>query len=133
VETDYLFFNEQFTVLPLDEEVTYVKTIISERIKAWNVPSADQSKVRVRIKARGFSRDRNELDKIIREQIQDYKFADYDQPDISQVKISNDQAQGNIAKLVKEKIDSIGWDPKPDEPDKDDLLLVAMNLIYGGK
>ena len=133
VEADYLFFNEQFTVLPLDEEATYVKTLLSERIKAWNIPSADQSKVRVRIKARGFSRDRHELDKVIRGLIKDYQFADNDQPDISQVKISNDQTQGMIAELVKEKIDLIKWDSKTDEPDKDDLLLVAMNMIYGGK
>jgi hypothetical protein len=133
VETDYLFFNEQFTVLPLEEEITYVQTLLSERVKAWDISAADQSKIRVRVKARGFSRDRNELRKRICDQFKDYQFADSDQPDISKVKLSDDQGQGKIAELVKDRIDSIKWDLKPDEPNKDDLLLSAMNIIYGGK
>lgn len=133
VDTDYLFFNEQITVLPLEEEESYVQTLLRSRLKSWNLSPDHHLKVRVRVKARGFSKDRLRLAQVIREQFKDYQFADSDQPDISQVKISNDLTQGKIAELVKQKIDAIDLNPKPEEPNQDDILLAAMNTIYGGK
>jgi len=133
VETDHLFFSEQITVLPLDGEDAYVRSLLSTRVKLWDIPPTHQSKVRVRIKARGYSRDRLGLAKVIRDQLIDFQFADDDQPDISQVKLSNDLTQGKIAEQVKQKIDAMDLHPKPGEPDRDDILLAAMNMIYGGR
>jgi hypothetical protein len=133
VETDHLFFSEQITVLPLDGEDAYVRSLLSTRVKLWDISPTHQSKVRVRIKARGYSRDRLGLAKVIRDQLKDFQFADDDQPDISQVKLSNDLTQGKIAEQVKQKIDAMDLHPKPGEPDRDDILLAAMNMIYGGR
>ena len=43
------------------------------------------------------------------------------------------QAIGVGKKLVEQKIDAIYMHPKPGEPDQDDILLAAMNMIYGGR
>ena len=133
VETDQLFFSEQIMVLPLEEEEIYVRNLLSSRINSWNISPTNRSKVRVRIKARGYSRDRAELERVIRDQLADFQFANNDQPDISDVKLSNDLTQGRIAELVKQKIDAMDMVPKPGEPDRDEILLAAMNMIYGGK
>jgi DNA repair protein SbcD/Mre11 len=133
VDTDLLFFNEQITILPLDEEEAYVRTLLSARVESWKIPPTHRTKVRVRVKARGYSRDRLNLTKAIRDQLREFQFTDSDQPDISQVKVSNDMTQGRITELVKQKIDALDLDPKPGEPDRDDILLAAMNTIYGGK
>lgn len=133
VNTDYLFFNEQFIILPIDDEETYIKTLLTSRIKAWNISPDHKKKVRVRLKARGYSSDRNRLVKVLRELMEEYQFADNDQPDISQVKISIDTVQDKIAELVKQKIDLSDLPQGPHEPDRDDIILAAMSTIYRGK
>lgn len=106
IETDYIFFSEHITVLPLEDEDLYVRNMLAERIKIWNVAQADIPKVRVRVNARGFSRDRMELANTIRSQLLDYQFADTDQPNLAQVKTTTDVMRGKIAELVKQKIDA---------------------------
>jgi hypothetical protein len=133
VDTDYLFFDEQIIILPLDDEESYVKILLDSKIKVWNVPPDQTQKVRVRIKARGYSNDRSGLVNIIRRQLQQYTFADPEQPDISQVKVSNNLLQSKIAEQVKRKIDELDLKQNPFEPDRDDIILAVMNMIYGGK
>lgn len=133
VDTEYLFFNEQITVLPLEDETSYIQALLSNRIKAWNVAPNHQSKVRIRVKARGYSTDRHGVAEVIRDTLKDFQFVDSDQPDVSEVKVSNDLMQGKIAENVKKKIDALEINPKPCEPDRDDILLAALNTIYGEK
>jgi exonuclease SbcD len=133
VETDFIYFNEQITVLPLEDEEGYIKNLLESRIKAWNITADIRSKVRLRVRVRGYSRDRSLLVQVIRDQLKDFQFTDSDQPDISGVKLSADLTQGNIAVLVKQRIDEMELYPKTDEPDKDEILLAALNTIYGGK
>jgi exonuclease SbcD len=133
VDTDQLYFSEQITILPLEEEDAYVRTLLSNRVESWDISPTHQSKVRLRVKARGYSRDRLELAKVICDQLKDFQFADDNQPDISQVKMSNELTQGKIAEAVKQKIDEMDLQPKHGAPDRDEILFAAMNMIYGGK
>ena len=133
VSTDMLFFNETFTIIPLEDEETFLIRLIASRIKGWGLSAGQQDKVRVRVKARGYSSDRSRLARVIREQFQDYAFADNGQAELSEVKVSNDTTLGQIATLVKKKIDLEEFHPGPDEPDRDEILLKALHTIYGEK
>ena len=133
IETDFLFFDEQITVLPLDDEESYIRNLLTSKMREWNIPQNHVSKVRIRIKVRGYSKDRQKLAWVIRDCLKDYQFADANQPDLSQLKVSTDLMQQTIAKLVKQKIDDLELNPKPGEADRDEILLAALNIIYGGK
>lgn len=133
IETDFLFFDEQITVLPLDDEESYIRNLLTLKVRDWNIPQDHVKKVRIRMRVRGYSKDRQRLAWVIRDFLKDYQFADMDQPDLSQVKASADMTQQTIAKLVKQKIDELDFNPKPGESDRDDILLAALNYIYGGK
>jgi DNA repair exonuclease SbcCD nuclease subunit len=133
VETDLIYINDQITVLPLDDEEDFIRLRLDERIKAWQILPADQPKVRVRLKVKGYSRDRQALAFMIQKQLAGFTFESIDQPDLSQVGINNDITRGNIASLVKQHIDTMAYEPKEGEPERDDILLAALNTIYGGK
>jgi exonuclease SbcD len=133
VDTEVIFFNEQITVLPLENEELYVSNLLSSMVERWGVHPTHISKIRLRVKVRSYSRDRDNLSNLIRVYFKDYQFTDQNQPDISQVRISNDFTQIKIAEMVKQKVDELVLNEKPEEADPDDVLLAAMNVIFGGK
>jgi len=133
VSTDILFFNETFTIIPLQDEEAYLRSLVDSRIRGWGLSPAHREKVRVRVKVRGYSSDRSRLARVIQEEFKDYQFIDNGQADISEVKVATDATLGQIAGLVKQKIDLEEFHQGPDEPDRDDIILKALHTIYGEK
>lgn len=133
VETDQLFIQERITILPVDDEEKYVRDLLSVRRNAWTIDPVHYSKVRVRVGAQGYSQNRQALVDVIRDVFKDFQFADRDQPDISQVKVSGDATQGRITEGVKRKLEAMNLGHNPAEADRDEILLAAMNYIYGGR
>lgn len=132
-ETDFLFFNEEIVVLPLDDEYSYIRPLLDSRVKRWNLLPGHQSKVRIRVKVRGYSKDRDKLKLLIKDYFSNYQFADAGQPDISQVKVSVDVTQEKVVLLVKQAVDGLILNHNSNEPGKDEIFLAALNQIYGGK
>jgi DNA repair exonuclease SbcCD nuclease subunit len=133
VESDFIFLNETITIIPLSDEDSYVKKVISERINSWNLEEKQREKVRLRINAQGFSSNRENLIRVIRDCLQDYQFTDDNQPDVSKVNLSNDMMRSQIAESVQSKTGKSNFQNNIDEPTVDEILFSAMNIVYGGK
>ena len=128
VNTDILYFNETLLVLPLDDETEYLQKQIRNCISSWQLDSGDEGKVRVRVKAKGFSNNRENLYEIIEQGFMTYKR--YDDPDISEVSNANDPERDYLVTKLLEDLEDFKWPENPDEPDMEDVIFEAMKLIY---
>ena len=134
VESRLLFFNETMTIVPVQEdESLYVANKVKEIIQRWGVEPKDKTKVRLRFKVKGFSSDREELMRTLKVCFSGYIFYNSDGPDISEVSTSTDPDRNILAAAVRQQIEERDWPDSPDDPTRDDLLLAALEIIYGGK
>ncbi|OGO20729.1 MAG: hypothetical protein A2Z14_01190, partial [Chloroflexi bacterium RBG_16_48_8] len=51
--TDVIYFDEDFVMLPVEDEKAYITDLIRERIRSWGIAEEERSKVRVRVTVRG--------------------------------------------------------------------------------
>lgn len=133
VDTDYIYFNEQITIIPVDSEESYLISELNSRMMKWKVNPTHKGKIHVRVKVKGYSKNRTELVKVIRKLFEPYKFTDDQQPDVSQVKLTSNQNLNKITDLLINKINEMNLHPSVDEASQDEILYEAMNIIYGGK
>lgn len=131
VDTDVIYFNESLIILPAENEQQYILNEINNRINTWEVEGNDTDKIRVRIKVYGYSTDRNALMTSIKRAFKKYTFYEANEPDISDVSISNDPDRNYIAEKVRIRINNLEWAFGIGEPDKDQIILDALHLIYG--
>jgi DNA repair exonuclease SbcCD nuclease subunit len=133
VDTDYIFFNEIITVVPIQNEDLYVQEKLDTMIESWKTKPEDKTKIRLSIKAIGYSSNRERLIENIKERLDGYQFAGKGQPDISLVKISTEIKLAELTESVGKLIDSLELTDGDGEPTKDDITLSTMNIIFGGK
>jgi DNA repair exonuclease SbcCD nuclease subunit len=132
VDSDVLHFNETLIVVPLDDEVKYIHDQIDRLLKDWKLTDAERSKTVIRIRAAGYSTDKKVLAEIIRAGFHGFTF-DGNGPDLDAVSVSDDTQLAEIARLAAERIPSLDWPRRPDEPDKPEILTEALRVIYGGE
>lgn len=131
VETDVIYFDEQFVILPVEGEDAYLKRKIAERIDEWGIEEKDMDRVRVRIKASGYSSDRKAVGKLLEKGFSRFKYYKDEPPDLSDLGASRDVDRGRIAAKVQARIEELEWPILPNEPSRDDILLAALKRIYG--
>lgn len=126
---DIIYFNESITVLPVQDEEKYLKNQIKKMVASWDIPDSEKDKIRLRLKVSGYSKDKNKLSKMIDQELKDITFHDHT-PDLSQVYVSDDLDREEITKQVYREIENLHWQENQDEPDKDQILLQALRVIY---
>lgn len=131
VNTEIVYFNETLLALPLDDEAEYLKKQIQDCISRWHLEVNDDGKVNVRVKAKGFSTNREKLSEIIKQGFSAYNL--YDEPDFSEVSNANDPDRDYLMTKLLAVLDDFEWAEHPDEPGADEVIFEAMNLIYGEK
>jgi DNA repair exonuclease SbcCD nuclease subunit len=132
VETDVIYLQELITVLPMQDEETYIKQLLTKKITAWNLDENQKMKARVRIKTQGYSTNREKISKTIKETMDQYQYTLGEPPDLSKLMLSADVMRADIASAVQARILELGLVEDPDEPTKDEYILSAMNQIYKG-
>jgi len=133
VDSDLLYFDEALTILPLKDEAAYVRKQVMDIIRRWGVDPQDNRKIRLRFKANGFSSDREQLMHILQDCFAGCTFCKSDGPDISGVSTSTDADRDILAEAVRQQITAQAWPEGRDEPTGDNILLAALEIIYGGK
>lgn len=133
IDSEVIYFSEQLVVLPTDDEESFLRNEIDKKIKAWNLTDSDLSKVVLKVEAKGYSRNRDKLTKIIRDGFTHCKFLNSSQLDISEVKIAEGLIQESILKTAKERLDKLELDYKEYGINREEVLLAVVETIYGGR
>ncbi len=132
VESDVLYFDEHFVLLPVEDEVEYLKCLIGDRIKGWGLPEGVKDRVRIRVRVSGYVSDRSRVEKAITSALKGYEFYQGAGPELSDLNLAVDTDRTFLIRQIKEWLEALEWPSEPGEPSKDDILIEAMRLIYGG-
>lgn len=127
VTTDYIFFNETVIALPTTNEFDYIKNTISDMVKNWGISETDIPKVRIRLKLKGYTSDKRQLQRVIKESFSNFVFYNGEKLDLTEVSIFNDPERIRIVEKVKEEIEKLEWNNKITK--KGDILEQALHII----
>jgi len=130
VNTDVIYFDERFVVVPVQDEEVYLRDKISERLAGWNITDDDKQKVQVRLRVTGYSSDRSRVARVLEEAFSSFHLYRGEGADLSDLRVSRDVGRESIAERTGVKIGDLDWPARPGEPTYDDILLEALRLIY---
>lgn len=132
VDSDFIYFNETFIVLPVEGEGEFLKQKIENRIQEWQLSVAEKPKARLQIRLMGFTLDKNELQKTVEACFKEFQFYKGGEPDLSQVSLADNESLTEIVERVSAKIQSLSADLKY-FPEAEAIYMHALQTIYGGK
>lgn len=130
ITTDVIYFKETFVIVPDDNETSLLRQEISKRIKSWTIDKTDYTKVRLRVEAIGYSRDRSSILSTIKEGFDGFSYYKDQGPIIERLSVSTDRQLNAVAERTMKLIDNLQWNFVGDEPERDRLKIEALNLIY---
>ncbi|MBD3369042.1 hypothetical protein GF402_01610 [Candidatus Fermentibacteria bacterium] len=131
VDSDVLYFVEDFLVVPGPEEESRLRRQVKERIDSWNLPEGEEEKVRVRVMANGYSSDKSRLREVLVEEFGRFRFHDPDGPDLSRVSGGGEERLDEIARMAIERLDSTELRLGPDDTDLDRIRRKILEVVYG--
>ena len=133
VVTPVIYFQETLLVLPVDEEISRLRELIRKMMERWQVPDQDLKKVKLRLKVRGFTRDKEALARFIQQEISGCGLSFYDEtgPDFSELKITTDESEARLLllKQLEEKLQQV--DLSRFQASSDEVLEEAAEIIFG--
>ena len=131
VETDVIYFKESFVIVPLDNEVPLLRQEIRKRIESWGIDASDHPKVIVRVEANGYATDRSAILAVLREGFGGFRYYKDEGPNIDGLSTSSDLQLNAIAKRTIKLVDELDWVIGGDEPERGQILIEALSVIYG--
>ena len=131
VNTDILWLNERFTLIPSDDEIERLETEIRTRIEEWGLSPADAAKARIRIQAHGYAQDRAAVRDALDKAFSGYTFHDENGVDISELETASDERCRELAQQVVETIETLPRPAGEEQPTNEQITLTALSLIYG--
>lgn len=129
VDTDYIFFNETIIALPTENEFDFIKNKILDIIKKWGLTESEISKARIRLKIKGYTSDKKQLEAVIKETLTNIAFYNNEEPDLTEVDVFNDPERISIVEKVKEEIEKLERDFGNEQTNKDDILEQALKIV----
>jgi exonuclease SbcD len=132
VHNDVIYQIANLLILPVDDEATYLRRIISAEKAKWKVSQEDAAKTKIRVKVQGYSKDKSALNNLLLDEFKEFLFYMDEAPDISEVAVTVDSNRISIAEKVKEKIDSLELNPSLAEPDRGLILIKSLQLVFEG-
>ncbi len=130
VNTQVLYFDETFLVVPSDNEITSLKGAISNRIAAWNIDESDIPLARIRVRASGYSSDRNGILNTLEESFGEFSYYKSLGPMIDDLLSSQDSQLNAIAERTLELVDGLDWDFGGAEPLLEQVKTAALEAIF---
>ncbi len=130
VDTDVLYFNESFLIVPRSNEVPLLKKEIAKRIESWSIDPSDHPKVRVRVETRGYATDRRAVLKALDLGFGKFNYFKDEGPKIEELSVSSDDQLRAIAERTMKLINELDWPFGGDEPAKEDVEIAALSAIY---
>lgn len=130
IHTDVIYHIANLLILPVEDESTYLHTMISAEKDKWKVSKEDTARTKIRVKVRGYTKDKSALNALLLDEFDGFSFYKDEGPDLRQVAATVDLNKIKIAENVKEKIDVLELNPSQDEPDRDQILIESLKLIF---
>lgn len=131
IDSPRLYFQGEFVILPLEDERTYIKTSIENWISSWDVPRAWHDRIQLRVKLKGYTRDRQAISAAVKEELSSFTFYNRGEPDLSELHQGRDPDRARLAQNMSSWVESLNWPEGPREPDRSDILFQALKVIYG--
>lgn len=132
VQTDLVFFSEKFLIIPDDNEINRLRNDAERKIAAWSLNEEDIKRAIIRIKATGYTADRNAIMACLKEAFAAYRFVNDEEPDISSLRVAMDSRRNAIARRAIQLIDEIDWKFGGNEPEKEEVIETVLSVVYGG-
>jgi len=129
IQSYVLYFHLDLVILPLENEEEYLRRQIQNQIESWNLDKSDVKKVQLRVVAKGYSTNREKIQKTIRKLLSDFSL--YEEPNLEKLLVANDQDRNYFSQKLFETLENFEWKDDLDEPDQMMIVLDAMHLIYG--
>jgi exonuclease SbcD len=127
IDTDLIFFNEALISLPVKNEFEYIKKKAAEMVREWDVNKNDAAKIRMRLKVKGYTSDKNKLLEIIKNTLKDFKFYNNEEPDLSEVLVFDDPERTAVVEKTRDKIEKLDWDSQV--VSRQDIMEKALHII----
>jgi DNA repair exonuclease SbcCD nuclease subunit len=131
IDTDIIFFNESFIVLPVEDERDFIQKQVHSRMKTWDVQKSEKDIIKLRVKVNGYCADKNGLMVILKKCFEGISFYQNEEPDLSGVSISDDIDRAEITRRALKKIRALKWPQSEEEPSREEMMLEALHVIYG--
>jgi DNA repair protein SbcD/Mre11 len=131
VETEILFFDETFIITPSEDEVHQFLEILNSRIESWGLTKTTQNKAIIRINLKGYSKNREKLSSAVNKALEGFSFYKEKGPDLTNLLPASDPELAWIARQVTRNIQDLEWHQTPDLPEKEEILLASLSVIYG--
>ncbi|MCK5116147.1 MAG: metallophosphoesterase [Candidatus Aegiribacteria sp.] len=132
VRTDVIYLQEKFLVIPDENEVARLRNDAEGRIAAWGLNQEDRRRARIRIKATGYTSDREVIMGCLKDVFAGFSFVKDEEPDISSLHVAKDNRRNAIARRVLELIEEMEWEFGGNEPERGKVIEIALSVIYGG-
>ena len=131
VDTDVLHFRETFVVVPADDGAALLEQQIADRIDSWGIEPMEVPKIRVRVAAVGYSGDRSGILNALERSFGSFTFYDDEGPCIDRLLWSSDRQLMATAERAMALINEMDWPFGGDEPEREQVVLEALSVIYG--
>lgn len=132
VNTDYLYMDETFVLYPCSDEEAAVRERVAALRKQWDRLPGKCKRIRLRLKVRGFTKDRGHLERMLASELDGIQFYEDRPPDITELLVSNETELDDIAGRVRDRLDAMQFDDDILQPERDRMLLSVLRTVYGG-
>ncbi|MGB9764871.1 MAG: metallophosphoesterase family protein [Candidatus Saccharicenans sp.] len=135
VVTPVIYFRETMLALPVEDEILRLQEMIKKMIEGWEISGQDLQKVKLRLRVRGFTKDKEALSKLINEEIARHGISFYDEggADLSELKIITDESEARLLLLSKIQERLQQQDLRKFLSSPEDVLEEAAEIIFWGK
>jgi DNA repair protein SbcD/Mre11 len=132
VNSDVLYFMLDLPVLPVEDELGHLELALKRNIEAWGLNPGDERKVRLRVRVRGYSANRRALGEFLNGALSTYTWYKGEEPDLSEVYLAEEPVRSAVAAQVAAGLQELVWTPDTDHPNKTEILLEALDIVYRG-
>ena len=120
-------------ILPVQDEQTELRRKAYAIIQNWGITPVDYPKVRLRLTIIGYSENKNNALTILKDCFAPFQFYKNEDIDSAGLNIARDSDRSMLAEIVNQSIAEQTFLSGEDEPTRDDILLSALQIIYGSK
>lgn len=131
VDSKVLFFREKLLVIPDENELERLRNHALARIATWGLDPEETGKARIRVTVTGYTSDREAVMDCLEDVFSPYSFYCGEGPDISSLRVARDLKRNAIARKAIEFIEEMDWDFGGDEPEKEQVIETALQVIFG--